>query len=253
MKSQRAFTLIEVLFVIALLSVMAAFSISLCQQKSENERVDKTALEMQQIMQAAILYHSDTGNWPDSRNTNGTFETQYILLNGKIPQTAWGKDFSYYLSTVDKNIFQVIAPVSTKQIAGQLSEHLPFANIAMLSGGYTVTAQEDVLSTANNSSPYIITGLGSQWVQTGGVYNINVTCPANWTAHLWTSLNSVEITPQNVTQSWTFSPETVTSPCTPFGANTYQCPIDATANVATNLSLTRLSYSYIAYCTHTSA
>lgn len=64
----RGYTLIEMLFVIALIAVIASFAIATYRSHAQTERIDKAAIEMQQVLEAALTFHAINHHWPENNN-----------------------------------------------------------------------------------------------------------------------------------------------------------------------------------------
>jgi prepilin-type N-terminal cleavage/methylation domain-containing protein len=60
----RGFTIIELLFVVAIIGVLFALSLSTYQKRADGAKVQKAAAQMEQILQAAVIYHADHNCWP---------------------------------------------------------------------------------------------------------------------------------------------------------------------------------------------
>lgn len=93
----KGFTLLEMLLVLAIASMIIYLSIGYMQQKTLQMRIDKTALQMQQILAASMAYYVANGQWPDSvkclqgvnnacsANASGTKSTvQYLPANANV-------------------------------------------------------------------------------------------------------------------------------------------------------------------------
>lgn len=76
MRNKLGFTLVEMMLVIAVIAIIAAFSLKTYQKSFETRRVDKTALEMQHILEAALAYNVDNSAWPDARSDPNCFSTK---------------------------------------------------------------------------------------------------------------------------------------------------------------------------------
>lgn len=82
-KQQAAFTLIELLLVIAVIAAMAILGIAAYRQQVMNAKVQKAALQMQVWLQAAQDYYVDNGNWPGSDSATGdATDAKSILETG---------------------------------------------------------------------------------------------------------------------------------------------------------------------------
>ncbi len=152
---RKGFTLIELLFVIAIIGVLTSLGVSMMTKKTEQFKVKKTSLEIQQLLQAAMAYNVDNkGEWPDAGNsstiTSGDLFYKYIPATQAIETNTWGVDAYNWDQPSDKtNIFEVYTDVPTKQIAEQIAAKLPDGyaekdpdnNYYRISVGITVPAQ----------------------------------------------------------------------------------------------------------------
>ena len=100
-KLQDAFTLIELLLVIAVLSIIAALGIMSYRRYFQTNRIDKVAISMQHVLEAAMSFYVDnSATWPlpkqcdDSTPTTNSFVTDY-LPNGSY-QSTFGTDFCWH-------------------------------------------------------------------------------------------------------------------------------------------------------------
>ncbi|OGT36831.1 MAG: hypothetical protein A3F11_08595 [Gammaproteobacteria bacterium RIFCSPHIGHO2_12_FULL_37_14] len=64
MMTRRGFTLIEMLLVLVIVTVLLVMGINYMQQKTTAMRIDRTALQMQQILNAGLAYYVSHGAWP---------------------------------------------------------------------------------------------------------------------------------------------------------------------------------------------
>jgi len=64
-KKAKGFTLLELMLVLVLLTTLAMAGLAMYQIQLRNFRVDKTALQMQQWMQASLAFYVDCHKWPD--------------------------------------------------------------------------------------------------------------------------------------------------------------------------------------------
>lgn len=63
MKTQ-GYTLIEVLLVITILAILSSLAILTYRKNTENNRIDKVSLEIQEALEAAMAYRSEENQWP---------------------------------------------------------------------------------------------------------------------------------------------------------------------------------------------
>lgn len=122
----KGFTLIEILFVIAILSVLASLGLSVLQQRAQQLKVERTALQMQQILQAGMSYKSDKSAWPTS--ITQTDFVPYLPVNSS--SNPWGYAYSCG-KAANREVFQVKVQVpgsaSNTKIADQIVALLPNA------------------------------------------------------------------------------------------------------------------------------
>jgi prepilin-type N-terminal cleavage/methylation domain-containing protein len=98
-EGKSGFTLIEILFVIAILGVIFAIGLAMTQKHTEQFKVEKTALQIQQLLQAAAAYYVDNACWPNAPEckTSGMNVVpdfnQYIPVNGT--KDPWGNIYTF--------------------------------------------------------------------------------------------------------------------------------------------------------------
>lgn len=151
------FTLIELLFVIAISSILVSLGIVMMQQRNQQAKVEKTALQMQQLMLAGLAYYVDNNCWPETGTclaTTPLFD-KYIPINGRT--NPWGSSYAFSIQTA--NAFQVQVNTPTMAIAQRVAGMLPKAGTATCpvpSGGTSpcVYAQTTV-SISGGASPSI--------------------------------------------------------------------------------------------------
>jgi len=138
MVKQRGYTLIELLLVIALLAVLATTSLVVIRQRAESARVSKTALEMQQVMAAAMAYYADNQGWPmatghvpscvlpahDEAFVKRYLPAQHATSNFGTPY-CWG-----YAHSVQDPLFWVAVGLPDLQMARRVAAQLPNAFIS---------------------------------------------------------------------------------------------------------------------------
>lgn len=84
-KRDSGFTLIELLLALALVVALVAAGMAAYQIQLRNFKVDKTALQMQQWLQAGLAFQADCGKWPAAGTLDGPM---YKLMYGEDPLTA---------------------------------------------------------------------------------------------------------------------------------------------------------------------
>lgn len=147
----RGFSLLEMLLVIAVLAVISIAGISYLRDKALNLKIDKTALQIQQWLEASLAYQIDNGNPPESiekllpadcKNPTGTYympcDSQYSpWYNGST-----AGEYALHNLQTDKRLTvkltlpNNIADGHALEIAQRIAGKLPIANAI----GTTVTA-----------------------------------------------------------------------------------------------------------------
>ncbi len=144
-KKLFGFTLLELLFVIAIIGVMASLGISYMTKRTEDEKIKKAALQIQQLLEAGINYYTDQSQWPSPCSTkdikSGTCLTQpneadffpYIPALEVMLENPWGTDENGYNWQYTKNDrikgkFQVLTATPSKNIASRTAALLPNAS-----------------------------------------------------------------------------------------------------------------------------
>lgn len=206
---KQGFTLIEILFVIAILSVLASLGISVLQQRAQQLKVERTALQMQQILQAGMAFKADAADqkWPECGPTPPKSPNFDKYMPTGLSLNPWG--YTYFCGKPEgKEVFQVKVQVpgsaTNTKIADQIIALLPnagkdvttdptkayvFTEVSGTGGGGTTTEKivfKDVGSiTICDSSDG---SCGADRFTTAGVYTyrgtIPISCPSGMTGHL---------------------------------------------------------------------
>lgn len=138
-KKIQAFAFVGLLFFIAIIGVISSISMTVLKQRVYQQKIEKTAMQMQQLSQAGATYYLDGNNcWPDSSQHPPKCLPQYSkdskdftnYIPNHIPVgvkvNLWGEEFKY---GADKNgAFVVSTNVLTKQTAEKITAILPQAN-----------------------------------------------------------------------------------------------------------------------------
>lgn len=92
----KGFTLVEMLLVLTIVSIMLYMGIGYMQTRTEGIRIDRTSMQMQQILNAALAYYVLNGTWP---TTLSTLQGNY-LPNAIVPYlNPWGGDYKIAIRT----------------------------------------------------------------------------------------------------------------------------------------------------------
>jgi len=121
----KGFTLIEMLLVMVIISSVIYMGIGYIQQRTLQERMDRTVAQMQQILNAGLSYYvsGGTSSWPSSISS---LQPNYLPSTLTSP---WGT--SYSIKTTGSNLYvivQIPAGIRGRQsIANVIAGKLPLA------------------------------------------------------------------------------------------------------------------------------
>jgi len=103
-----AFTLIELMVVIVILGILAAFVVPRITKRPEDARVTKAKIEISNLEQALELYYLDNGSYPSSEQgleslvkkpSSGDEPQNWreggYLVKSRLPKDPWGNDYMY--------------------------------------------------------------------------------------------------------------------------------------------------------------
>lgn len=136
------FTLIELIFVVAIIGVVITLGISYTSKLSERTKEKAAALQIQQILQAGMSYYVDYGKWPNVGNSGNKddFYKHYISTSTtttsldinpwySIQTSSEGYYYWEFTDTADqsKGMFKVTTAVPDKDIADRVISLLPNA------------------------------------------------------------------------------------------------------------------------------
>lgn len=132
-KRLRAFTLLEMLLVIAVVGILASLAIQQYQKTALNQKNDKVVSQFQAIMQAATNYQLDqNGKWPVNSSegySNSDFVKNY--LPNQNYTSAYGEKFQWHHSQENNGqpspLFTVMLNNVPKKAAEQIANRLPNA------------------------------------------------------------------------------------------------------------------------------
>jgi general secretion pathway protein G len=101
-KSQRGFTLVEMLLVLVILATLAAIVYPKVMGRSEQARVTAAQTQIANFKTALDAFEVDTGYYPKGRNGLNDLMNQPRDVTGwhgpyleTIPKDPWGNDYSY--------------------------------------------------------------------------------------------------------------------------------------------------------------
>lgn len=174
------FTLIELLFIVVLLGLIMLLVVASYQQRTTNIKIDKTALQIEEILQSASFYYSDTQlyQWP-SRASCNTFPTpafeSYLPAGSQI--SPWGTCYTYG-ATPDGG-FAVSVDQVPQLFAYRLESFLPNATHICSGEKCQVTV---VLGQASQD-PLIVNIQTVASVAGGTITTAPFSCPTGWTGN----------------------------------------------------------------------
>jgi len=105
LRSSRGFTLIEIMVVVVIIGLLAAFAVPLFMGRVDEARITKTRADIQAIETALAMYRLDTARYPNTsqglsalvrRPEEATVrnwrEGGYLP---RLPRDPWGNDYQY--------------------------------------------------------------------------------------------------------------------------------------------------------------
>jgi general secretion pathway protein G len=104
----EAFTLLELMVVVVILGILAAFIVPRISKRPEDARVTKARIEISNLEQALELYYLDTGVYPssdqglraliempDTGDVSENWKAGGYLAKSKLPKDPWGNEYVY--------------------------------------------------------------------------------------------------------------------------------------------------------------
>jgi prepilin-type N-terminal cleavage/methylation domain-containing protein len=239
----QGFTLLELLFVIIIAGVITLLGIHLYQIRSETYKVEKTAQQIQQILQAGVSYYIDRKIWPTSTTPSPDFN---LYLPFSTSSNPWGNYPYEFHPTPDNFKFQVIAHNISLSAANRIAALLPSAITTCFANTCEVLAEVAAPPTATQElTNYIIKFIGRYTlVLKGGTTTKTIitptfTCPVGWKAMVKNGFSQL-ITDTTAKGLWRgicgnidrmpiFNIYTSNSTCAAESPNTYICSFNITA------------------------
>ncbi len=150
-RNQKGFTLLEMLLVLAISSSLIVLMLNYTTQKADQLRRDKTAMQMEQILNGALSYYVNNSQWPitagqscqtvgantDVNPTPGP-STSSLVTDGYLPQTIIGPYINnlytyncvnYSSANAPNAAFYVYTQVDTFANASIIAAQLPMAYV----------------------------------------------------------------------------------------------------------------------------
>lgn len=168
---KKGFTLLEMLLVLAIASAIFVMLINYSAQRTEQMRLDKATLQIQQILNAAMAFYINNGRWP-SLNTSTISSSHELVTGGYLPtptttnlQNPWGRaiqlgwanststpsyNAQYYVASIT-GVSGTSYPGGVSPNARIVSGRLPMGFVTD-SPNWTKMFTTNVIPTANTSS-----------------------------------------------------------------------------------------------------
>lgn len=132
-RKQRGVTLVEVLLVMVILSSFIVMGVGYMQQRATNLRIERTAMQMQQILNAGMSYYVNNGTWPT--NMAALVAAGYFP---KAPTSPWG-GVAYVVGKSNTNFYvwvplTMATPATAKAYATITAGKLPFGYVSNANG-----------------------------------------------------------------------------------------------------------------------
>lgn len=242
------------MLVIAIMGIMATFLIPLYRDRMENFKIDKTALQIQQVLQAGTSYWMQNNHkWPGKKGVcaaNKTFNDNYVPMDGLMDP--WGGNICY--APANANLFQVTAVASNEHYATQVASRLPNAKADYNNAHQPIVIAEVAApgTTGSQLQGYLIKQIGS--FTSGNTPLINFTCPTGWTGNVATSIDTALIPLQKTKKQISVEQlQPATMPATAClqgnADDQHSCRIATIMTVIpTTVKHDKVAISYIAYC-----
>src|SRR5262249_9514404 len=95
LNEQKGFTLVEMLLVLVITATLIYAALGYFQQRTLQMRMDRTSIQMQQILNAGLAFYVANSNWP----TDITTDLQGTYLPNITPTNPWGQTYTISIST----------------------------------------------------------------------------------------------------------------------------------------------------------
>jgi prepilin-type N-terminal cleavage/methylation domain-containing protein len=155
----KGFTLLETMLVLAIMGGMLVLAINYGSRQLAQQKRDKTAIQVQQILNASLAYYISYGTWPggacafasnSTSNSTAWSGLSSLTSAGYLPTglslNSYGYAFSMTCDSVTQNVFYVVTRLSNRANALVIAGELPVAYLSDQYGnpnsaGTYVTAQ----------------------------------------------------------------------------------------------------------------
>lgn len=200
----KGFTLIELLLVIALIAAMTVSGVAFYRQRTTQLKIEKTSLQMQQWLQAAMAYYVDNGAWPADASAlleDPSNPAVSYYLPDSIKTNPWGYDYSIE-PIQDNRLIKVSVNVPDYDqgeplaYAQRIAARLPNADASLVASKPLISAEVNIPGEVSNSGTKII-GIYKIPVPVASDYKVpkpsEQQCPtATMTANVYYSLAALK-------------------------------------------------------------
>lgn len=153
---QKGFTLIEMLLVMVIASMILYMSLNYITQRTQSMSIDRTAAQMQQILNAGLSYYVKFGTWPTTGPIS-TLQAAGYLPAGTFVSPIGGQPYTISSSQALFSV-SVTLPASSNAtaVAQIIAGKLPLATVS----GNTITASVNIPGqNLNNASAMNFAGV----------------------------------------------------------------------------------------------
>ena len=109
---KKAFSLMELMVVIIILGLLAAFVLPNLTGKSEEAKAKIVCIQMKSIAQTLKMYKLDTSSYPKTEEGLALLVQKKYFEDSNLPKDSWGNEFIYIL---DEDKFDLISIGSDKK------------------------------------------------------------------------------------------------------------------------------------------
>ncbi len=92
---KKAFSLMELMVVIIILGLLAAFVLPNLTGKSDEAKNKIVCIQMKSIAQTIKMFKLDTSSYPTTEEGLKILVQKKYFEDGKLPKDAWGNEFIY--------------------------------------------------------------------------------------------------------------------------------------------------------------
>jgi len=211
-QNQKGVTLIEMLLVLVISVSLLMMFLGYTTQKSDQLRRDRLTMEMQQILNAALVYYVNNGQWPGPNTCQGGVgnvvdATHPLVTAGYLPNppaywNVYGIGFRTCVDSVTNNFYLLNrVPTAENPIGGVIASQLPsgitvVAPVASPLPPFVSSFTQAACSTATGGNGCFIVSMvpipgqnlnNARSVNFASIYNAGQcvpvpTCPNNTTA-----------------------------------------------------------------------